>query len=76
MLGIKHEPTQTVLVHCAHLITGAYRAPGRPWKVIRGIEAGNFRDVIVSVLTAGELLAEIKRLEARLKLLMSADADG
>lgn len=59
--GIEHGPTQTLLVHCSHNITGAYKAPGRDWKVIRGIEPGHFREAVLRGLTWGEVKADVEK---------------
>jgi hypothetical protein len=60
-LGIVHGPTKTALVHCRHQITGAYKALGQDWKVIRGIESGHFRDAVLRGLTWGEVKADVER---------------
>ena len=70
--GIEHGPTQTLLVHCSHNITGAYKASGRDWKVIRGIEPGYFRETVLRGLTWGELRVELQR---DLKALVQDEAD-
>src|SRR5690242_10472318 len=64
--ALLHEPTQTTIVYCTHGLRGAYRVLDRPWKVLAGIEADVFRDVVVRGLTAGELRVEARRAVATL----------
>lgn len=56
-LAVAHGPTQTAIAYCSHRLCGAYRVLDRPWKIIRGIEAGIFSDVVLRGLTVGELRA-------------------
>lgn len=60
-LAVEHSPTKTTILYCAHRLCGAYRATGRDWKVIKGVEAGIFSDIVLRGLTAGELRVELER---------------
>ena len=57
--GILHVPTGTELVHCPHGLRAAYRLSGREWKILLGIEASSFRDVVARALTVAELRHDV-----------------
>lgn len=59
--GVEHLPTETLLAYCIHNLTGAYRATGRDWKTIPGIEPGIFREVFLRGLIGSELRMELQR---------------
>lgn len=59
--AVEHGPTRTAIVHCAHTLCGAYRPTGREWSVVRGVEAGVFRDLVVRALTQAELRIDVAR---------------
>lgn len=59
--GILHLPSGTEFVHCPHGLRAAVRVPGREWKILLGIEASNFRDVVVRALTVAELRHDVAR---------------
>jgi hypothetical protein len=64
--GRRHLPMQTVIVHCAHNLRGAYRVLERPWRVIPGVEASAFAELVLRGLTAGELRVDLQRELTRL----------
>ena len=59
--GLHHEPTGTDLAHCAHTLTGAYRARGREWKTVRGVELHAFKSAVATALFKVELRADLER---------------
>ena len=65
-VALSHAPTSTSIAYCKHKLTGAYRVADRPWKVIRGVEAGIFSDIVLRGLTAGELRVQVTGEIARL----------
>lgn len=60
-LAVAHLPTVTSIAYCTHKLCGAYRVLDRPWKIIRGVEASVFSDVVIHGLTAGELRVGMAR---------------
>jgi hypothetical protein len=66
--GLRHEPTAVELVFCIHSRTGAFRALGRAWRLVRGLTPENFRDGVVRGLVRGELMHDVVRgIQARLE---------
>lgn len=59
--GIYHAATDSFFAHCEHRLNGAHRASGGNWKVLRGIEAGNFKEVLIRACTIAALKVEVAR---------------
>lgn len=70
---LHHAVTGTDLAHCRHSVTGAYRAEGRDWKVIPGIEAHAFREAMAHGIVKAELRADIER---DLRAILAEQAKG
>jgi hypothetical protein len=66
--SLHHGPTGTDVAHCRHNVTGAYRAEGRAWVTIPGIELHAFRELIARGIVKAELREDVARdLQAMLE---------